>query len=476
MKTSIKKNKYTILYAVVAFLTIGLFPLRLKAVPSFDSISFKPASDHGYYLTNQQSQTLKKGGYSLGVTGEYAAHPFKIKNQDGGLIQEIIRSQINLDFGGSIGLMDWLDVGLVVTGVPFQKFVTPGTLVSDDGARMGDILVNFKAKLLDNEKYPLGLAVVPFMTIPTGNSERYTGNGKVSGGAMVVLDTHRMGDTVSFAVNAGTQFRERITLPGSDRDLGHQFIYGASTNLAIAKPIHAIIETTGWTTYDRFFSANNNNLEINGALRFYPGGEESYPLAVTVGGGAGILKDNPSAPDWRVFTTVAYRQPKHEEAVVPMPPPPVPEEEVITTNEIHFAFNKYVIKPESHRILDEIFENIDSRPEIEMVRVEGHTDSVGSESYNEKLSQQRANSVRTYLIHKGYPAEKITAVGMGEASPLDDNTTVEGRAKNRRVEFHLQTASGAHVKVKKKSEDSPTYEEGDEESRHRVSKRKKYSE
>jgi hypothetical protein len=92
--------------------------------------------------------------------------------------------------------------------------------------------------------------------------------------------------------------------------------------------------------------------------------------------------------------------------------------------------------------------------------VEGHTDSVGSDAYNQTLSEKRANSVRQYLVNKGYPDDKITAVGMGETSPIADNTTKEGRAENRRVEFHLQIAPGSNVKVKHQ-DSGPTYKEGD---------------
>ena len=70
--------------------------------------------------------------------------------------------------------------------------------------------------------------------------------------------------------------------------------------------------------------------------------------------------------------------------------------------------------------------------------VEGHTDSQGSESYNQALSQRRAESVRNYLIQRGYPADRIQAVGKGKGSPIADNASAEGRANNRRVEIVIQ--------------------------------------
>ncbi len=90
--------------------------------------------------------------------------------------------------------------------------------------------------------------------------------------------------------------------------------------------------------------------------------------------------------------------------------------------------------------------------------VQGHTDSVGGDAYNQKLSQARANTIRMALIQRGVAVD-VTAVGMGESSPIADNTTVEGRSQNRRVEFHLQLDSNSKVKVDKKK-NAPTYEEG----------------
>jgi outer membrane protein OmpA-like peptidoglycan-associated protein len=77
------------------------------------------------------------------------------------------------------------------------------------------------------------------------------------------------------------------------------------------------------------------------------------------------------------------------------------------------------------------------------VIVEGYTDSQGSDSYNQGLSQRRADAVRNYLVQRGYPANSITSLGMGEGSPIADNTSSEGRANNRRVEIIIQKTTSA---------------------------------
>lgn len=76
-------------------------------------------------------------------------------------------------------------------------------------------------------------------------------------------------------------------------------------------------------------------------------------------------------------------------------------------------------------------------PTVAKVRVIGHTDSVGSDSYNQALSERRASSVAEYLIGQGLEMGKVTSQGRGESEPVTDNETEEGRARNRRVELHL---------------------------------------
>jgi outer membrane protein OmpA-like peptidoglycan-associated protein len=437
----------------VALLTAG----QGWAVTSFDSLSFKPANDHGYYLTVEQSQTLGQWGYAAGLYAEFSDDSLIIENAVGSRIQDVIDKQLALQLGAALGLLDWLNAGLTVSFVPYQQFTTPGTVFENNGARMGDILFNLKARLLDNKKYPVGIAVVPFVTFPTGSDDHLVGNGKISGGGLLVLDSKRIKDRVSLALNVGAQIRDDVTLsPGTTLD--DQFLYGAAVNVEVAKPVQIIAEIDGWTLFDDFFGSNSRNLEIDGALRFFPGAKRK--LAITAGGGTG-LQDGAGAPDWRVFAGLTYRNEAEPPVVVPPPMPAPVKEEVITTNRIHFAFNKAVIRPESYPVIDEILASIKGRPEIENVRVEGHTDNVGSDAYNQKLSDQRANAVRQYMIDKGYPSDKVTAVGMGESAPIADNATKAGRAQNRRVEFHLSVRQGSHVTVKKKGEPSPTFEEGD---------------
>jgi OOP family OmpA-OmpF porin len=102
---------------------------------------------------------------------------------------------------------------------------------------------------------------------------------------------------------------------------------------------------------------------------------------------------------------------------------------------IHFAFNKSKIKRSSYWILNQVVKVLKDYPEITL-SIEGHTDSKGSDRYNQKLSTKRAAAVRDYLTKKGgISSRRLTSRGWGESRPIDTNGTDEGRAANRRVEF-----------------------------------------
>jgi len=119
----------------------------------------------------------------------------------------------------------------------------------------------------------------------------------------------------------------------------------------------------------------------------------------------------------------------------PVPPAPVKKERIVLRG-INFDFDKSNIKPEFQPVLDEAAAILAKNVNISVV-IEGHTDSVGTEAYNQKLSERRADSVKKYLVGKGIASSRLETVGYGELHPIASNDTAEGRAMNRRVEFKV---------------------------------------
>ena len=128
----------------------------------------------------------------------------------------------------------------------------------------------------------------------------------------------------------------------------------------------------------------------------------------------------------------------------PAPPAPAPvaPKPVVAAQKVSFAadalfdFDKAVLKPEGKAKLDDLTSKLGSI-NLEVIIAVGHTDSIGTAEYNQKLSIRRAEAVKAYIIGKGVEASRVYTEGKGKTQPVADNKTAEGRAKNRRVEIEV---------------------------------------
>ena len=109
---------------------------------------------------------------------------------------------------------------------------------------------------------------------------------------------------------------------------------------------------------------------------------------------------------------------------------------------INFKFDSAAIESNSSDILDRAVASLKETKDV-AVRIEGHCDSTGGETYNQMLSERRANAVKAYLVEHGVSAERLTVVGRGESTPVASNDNEEGRFQNRRVEFRVADQAGA---------------------------------
>jgi outer membrane protein OmpA-like peptidoglycan-associated protein len=107
-----------------------------------------------------------------------------------------------------------------------------------------------------------------------------------------------------------------------------------------------------------------------------------------------------------------------------------------TLNHVFFDVGKASLRPESFKELDELFEYMRWKT-ADVIEIAGHTDNVGKDDDNLKLSQFRADAVRNYLLKKGIAKERVQAKGYGATKPVADNSTTEGRQQNRRTEVHI---------------------------------------
>jgi len=122
-------------------------------------------------------------------------------------------------------------------------------------------------------------------------------------------------------------------------------------------------------------------------------------------------------------------------AQAPAKPAPMATK-VVFNADTFFDFDKSTLKPEGRQLLDQVAQQA-SGINLETIIAVGHTDSIGTEAYNQKLSERRAASVKSYLVSKGVDPNRVYTEGKGELQPVASNKTREGRAQNRRVEVEI---------------------------------------
>lgn len=165
--------------------------------------------------------------------------------------------------------------------------------------------------------------------------------------------------------------------------------------------------------------------------------------AAAVAGGAGVGLVTGAALGYLVCMLIPEAEepkappppaPPAPPRAAPPPPPPPPAAEKLVLRGVNFAFNSAEVDEPSKLVLQVAAEQLNKRPDVR-VRVEGHTDNVGPEGYNQGLSERRANAVRQILVDNGVSPGRLTSEGFGMRNPIASNDTREGRALNRRVEL-----------------------------------------
>ncbi len=364
---------------------------------------------------------------------------------------------------------------------------------------LGDLRLGGRTVLLDPARAVVGVAAVLDVRLPTGNKDAFTSDGLMVVPSAVVsrgLGPVRLDGQLGYAFRGQGQYAQLVVHDG--------VTYGAAGSLALPRwwkldRWSAIAELTGgWPRGDSSGDARYRApLSARAGLRATLG-----EIALEAGAGAGLGEHGYGREAWRVFLGVRWVRerperlaggapdrdgdgvpddkdlcpdepgppeldgcpdrdgdgiPDREDKCPDQPGPaqndgcPLKEAEPIVEIEterlslkdaINFDTGKDTLKQESHRVLDAIAAILQQHGEIKRIRVEGHTDNVGSASYNKDLSQRRAATVVAYLASKGVPRERLVPAGFGFERPVASNATALGRAKNRRVEFTILPPGG----------------------------------
>ena len=175
-----------------------------------------------------------------------------------------------------------------------------------------------------------------------------------------------------------------------------------------------------------------------------------HDFSTNIAGHAGMgseLGSGRASPDWRIYTGVNYTLgPKPKKAVIPPKPAPPSKplaapkaKEKIVIHDVLFEYDSAeLVVGQANETLSKLVSYLNQKPVFQKLIIDGHTDSVGSDRYNQNLSQRRAATIKNWLISRyGIDPRKISTRGMGESRPIADNGNFQGRQLNRRVEFTI---------------------------------------
>jgi outer membrane protein OmpA-like peptidoglycan-associated protein len=288
-----------------------------------------------------------------------------------------------------------VDVGVMVPLDPLDDFVDPGGVLSPFAGYMFNDYIGLMGQLQvwgaksketgssndDNTTYALGGLAGPRVALPLGPVELY---GTAQGGIATSLADEALTDT-SPALSAGGGVNVHLT---------ENWMLG------------------GFARWNRYYQ------------RVHGVGDAQF---VTTGIGVTY--------DFRHEPPPPPPPPPVQRAEAPPPPPP-PTQKRIVLRGVNFDFDKSTIRADARPVLDEAIRILRQENTVAVI-AEGHTDAIGSDAYNQKLSEQRAESVRRYLVNGGIEAGRISTEGFGESRPVASNQTADGRAQNRRVELRV---------------------------------------
>lgn len=383
------------------------------------------------------SRTLPALSVGLGITTQFEKNPLEFRNfTTGESVRFIVDWMETTDLLAEFGLTNWATLGI---DIPFSvvRYALPTNMdIHETHSSLGDIKGYGKLAILNPDKYPIGFSIMPFVSIPTGSTTHFTGDNGTDLGVKLLADKEFDGGYLG--LNVGYKLHTKsdsVQAVGSPQLLtvDDEVVYGLGAGVDIVKKrLRIFTELMGSTAVDDFAkNSQTSPIEMNGGLEI---SAKNSPMKVTLGGGAG-LNSGYSAPKFRVFGGISYRWPTKSTPRRVELAKAEPEEEIIDTialEGVHFAYDKYTILPKSARILDENFVKLQQYPQAHF-RVIGHTDSRGSEAYNQVLSEKRAESVVNYLVKKGIASHRLHWEGHGKREPIVPNNSEKNMQLNRRV-------------------------------------------
>lgn len=437
------------------FATLVLWsPISMANMAGSHMQNFNPTMDGLGYVTVQSAQTLPSGVFNLSFFANNAwnSMPFsKLSGVADGLrYPEPKNKLLSVDLGLALGITESWQVGIGAPIILHQSVGSSGTLGSFSKTGISEFKLHTKYKFWQNES--LATAAVASMNFNRINNNPYSGNNPGPTTNLDGVAEYKIDEIQTVATNLGLRFRQRgevITDTGVT-PLSNQLTYSLGYSY-LQQPWSTtfIFEVFGGYHFSKSALPMDRKLS---SLEALAGAKYNLHHQWNVHGGLTTkLMDGLGNPDFRIYAGLSYQfgpfwaqqAPAPMIAAAPITEPTVIVEEkpteIIVLSSINFATNSTKMHNSSRIAFEKTLQQMkDNAHTIRKLVIEGHTDSKGSDKFNLKLGQGRAETVRSIIL-KQLPLkhENVTAVGIGKAQPIAPNDTESGRAKNRRVEIKI---------------------------------------
>lgn len=407
-----------------------------------DYQNFNPTTSGLDFVTVQSSETLKPCIVNMGVFFNYAANSLTYSQT---LNANFIKGQeakdkiLGADLSVGVGLTDRWDFGINVPFILQQNVKDDYYVSSYDENGATEIKINTKYHLSGDDTG--GTAAILSMNQNLIEDNPFAGHGSGPTWNLELAADTTLASKWAFGVNMGYRWRDKGTpIPNVPfAPMGDQWIYSTAASYLFANiDTKVIAEVYGGRAADAVDQDTDRSLNsLEGLLGFKY--DATTNLAIHFGG-ATQLDTSLGGPDWRLYVGMNWaigRECENElkqERTPPVKTVIATEPETITLNiELLYGWNADQLDSSRLELLVPLFKDL-READLEKLVIEGHTDSIGVETYNLDLSQRRANNLRDHLIEKfNFSKEKIEAIGYGQTQPLADNGNFQGRRKNRRV-------------------------------------------
>lgn len=476
-----KLNLFFLKLSLLLILTV-YSSLALCNFVGNDTNNFNPTPDGLDFLTVHSSEVLAPGILSSSLFLTYATNTLPDAYDSIGQKFTSNDKIFFSDLGFAYSLTDRFELGLTISTLVDQKT----NRAIDDGAQFGstglnEIRLNSKYNLI--KRNPFGAAAIVSVNINESKNNPFAGTGPGPTLNIEGVADYRF-DQILVSTNFGYRFRQngKKILGAYFKPLPNQYIASIAASYYLTgldvKLISEIFAAKAvQSTQD--VASNQISSEALGGLKY----DSSNHISLQAGLGSRIGKGL-FTPDWRFYaganfnfdifhkpsavnvdikpiklTEVKKMKPSDVELLMKQSFDTIARQhefylrtavaqadfsgaknpfEIIRLENFDFEFGSYKINPDYYLLLDRLVSYLVSAPEVIKIRVEGHTDSLGSPDRNRIVSQERANSVTDYLKNNGLISSiKMESIGFGADRPIADNGNFQGRRQNRRVEIRL---------------------------------------